>query len=55
VTPEAGEDADRLRALVRREVLEMEREVEKRVRARVMAEVREALGGGRGPGPDRPV
>lgn len=55
IAPEAGEDADRLRALVRREVLEMEREVEKRVRARVLAEMREALGGGRGPDPDRPV
>ncbi len=53
--PEAGGDGDRLRELVRREVLEMEREVEKRVRARVLAEVREALGAGRGPGPDRPI
>lgn len=51
----AGRDEDRLRALVRREVFEMEREVEKRVRARVLAEVRDVLGAGRGPDPGEPV
>ncbi len=54
-SPEGAAEDARLRALVRREVLEMEREVEKRVRARVLAEVREALAAGRGPDPGEPA
>jgi CheY-like chemotaxis protein len=54
-SPEVAAEDERLRALVRREVLEMEREVEKRVRIRVLAEVRETLGAGRGPDPSEPI